>query len=793
MSDSPVDNDDHVPDETKHCLQCGTVLAADETGEICSACMLEVGFESHAIDPDATEGGNDSAEPVSADELTIKNVQKLFPDLEILELVGQGGMGMVYKAQQKHLGRLVALKLLRTKCSQDPSLAERFSREARALAKLAHPHIVGVHDFGQAGDRPYLIMEYVDGTNLRQMMSEKTLTPQAALAMIAPICEALQFAHEEGVVHRDIKPENILVDRRGRVRIADFGLARLMGRNNDEWTLTGTRQVMGTPHYMAPEQMERPQEVDHRADIFSLGVVLYEMLTGELPIGRFDLPSKKLDIDVRLDQVVLRTLEKEPSRRYQHASDIQTDVQRIAVLGERTTLGSYFDLSQPAIVVPAIAFCVAAFLNMVVGTSSWITFFADRPHDEYAFLGFTHLAAMIPLAWGGWKMLTGGPSKWMLVAAIAGLIPVHFGAFISLPFSIWVLYLVGTGKQVTTKLSSQSSHEVDLTSLRLAEGAQRLRSVGIGTQEQIGRILGSGWRRISAWPWRRLARTVVACTIWLCGCVAAVWGYYAFYGHATFPSTVIVSDRSTEQVKIRSTADLYLRITASGVVDAQGFSELPAQPLRKQVKMSLYRAISESRIRKFYSSEGFFANLVGEGNWEYDIDTAESYDGVAVHPKLLRADELELWNVDGMSRVYGPRSSFAVGVRQHEYFPPLEDGTPLQAWLEQAGIEPEECQRLATSMIELLRELGNDGGMASDSSGQVRLKPLAAMLDFTLLQPQGNGKLQVSFVPSQSAVLLWGGVTGAVAISGCILLIWLTFRRAERRSIPEFDDPSPNH
>ena len=136
-------------------------------------------------------------------------------------------------------------------------------------------------------------------------------------------------------MHRDIKPENILLDRKGRVKIADFGLVKLMSRGEQPvgraaCTLTGSQQVMGTPHYMAPEQMERPQTVDHRADIYSLGVVFYEMLTGELPLGRFAPPSRKVSVDVRLDEVVLRSLEKEPERRYQQASEVKTDVERIA-------------------------------------------------------------------------------------------------------------------------------------------------------------------------------------------------------------------------------------------------------------------------------------------------------------------------------------------------------------------------------------------------------------------------------------------------------------------------------
>ena len=172
-------------------------------------------------------------------------------------------------------------------------------------------------------------MEFVDGLTLRQLLDAGKLAPQEALAIVPQICEALQFAHDKGVVHRDIKPENILMDRSGQVKIADFGLAKLVGQEGKDFTITGAGQVMGTPNYMAPEQIEHPQDVDHRADIYSLGVVFYQMLTGELPIGRFAPPSKKVQIDVRLDEVVLRALEKEPQQRYQQASDLKTEVETI--------------------------------------------------------------------------------------------------------------------------------------------------------------------------------------------------------------------------------------------------------------------------------------------------------------------------------------------------------------------------------------------------------------------------------------------------------------------------------
>jgi hypothetical protein len=261
----------------------------------------------------------------------------VFPQLEILELLGSGGMGAVYKARQPGLDRLVALKILPPEVGADAAFAQRFTREAQALAKLNHPNIVAVYDFGQAAAPTsrgpsrlfYFLMEYVDGVNLRQAMRQGKLRPGEALKIVPQVCDALQFAHDEGIVHRDIKPENILLDRRGRVKIADFGLAKLLGVKADR-ALTGTRQVMGTPHYMAPEQVQGTRDVDHRADIYSLGVTFYEMLTGELPLGRFAPPSKKVEIDVRLDDVVLRSLEVEPAKRYQKASEVKTEVEGIS-------------------------------------------------------------------------------------------------------------------------------------------------------------------------------------------------------------------------------------------------------------------------------------------------------------------------------------------------------------------------------------------------------------------------------------------------------------------------------
>jgi tRNA A-37 threonylcarbamoyl transferase component Bud32 len=304
-------------------------MPADAPEGLCPKCLLQERTSTAATEPPREGGSTSGYYQGRFTAPTPEELAPLFPQLEILELLGQGGMGAVYKARQPGLDRLVALKILPPEAVRDPSFAERFSREARALAKLSHPNIVSVYDSGKAGDLYYFVMEFIDGVNLRQLLRTGHILPREALQIVPQICDALQFAHDEGIVHRDIKPENILLDRRGRVKIADFGIAKLLGSKAVEYTLTGPWQVMGTAHYMAPEQMDKPQEVDHRADIYSLGVVFYELLTGQLPIGRFAPPSKKVQIDVRLDQVVLRALESEPERRYQHVSDVKTEVETI--------------------------------------------------------------------------------------------------------------------------------------------------------------------------------------------------------------------------------------------------------------------------------------------------------------------------------------------------------------------------------------------------------------------------------------------------------------------------------
>jgi serine/threonine protein kinase len=273
---------------------------------LCPKCLFEQGLAKPALKV---------RQPFTPPPL--ESLAKSIHGVELIELIGQGGMGAVYKGRQHLLNRLVAVKVLPPTGADGGSIAVRFEQEARVLARLSHPNIVAIHAYGLAGALPYFTMDYVEGGTVRQMLKGKRLDPRKAIALFLQVCEGLQHAHERGVVHRDIKPENILVDRQGRAKIADFGIARLDGEVEAGNRQTVEGQWLGTPHYMAPEQLERSHTVDHRADIYSAGVLLYEMLTGELPLGRFPAPSSIAKIDRGLDRVIFKALEKSPSRRFQ--------------------------------------------------------------------------------------------------------------------------------------------------------------------------------------------------------------------------------------------------------------------------------------------------------------------------------------------------------------------------------------------------------------------------------------------------------------------------------------------
>ncbi|MFN0126649.1 MAG: serine/threonine-protein kinase [Verrucomicrobiales bacterium] len=318
------------------CAHCGSALP-ETPGSLCPRCLMAQILEPTVV----MDAPLPSKTPMTPEELAPH-----FPQLEIGECLGRGGMGVVYKARQKSLNRAVALKLLAPERADDAGFADRFAKEAQALAALNHPNIVAVHDFGEAGGFYYLLMEYVDGVNLRQLLQSRRLTPQEALSIVPPICDALQCAHARGIVHRDIKPENLLLDRDGSVKIADFGIAKLMGATAADGKegpdrmsrTTAATLTAGTPHYAAPEQREGAPATDHRADIYSLGVVLYEMLTGQRPTENIEPPSRRVQVDIRVDEIVLRALEHSPELRFATVQEFRTRVDEVRAGPARKTI-----------------------------------------------------------------------------------------------------------------------------------------------------------------------------------------------------------------------------------------------------------------------------------------------------------------------------------------------------------------------------------------------------------------------------------------------------------------------
>ncbi len=261
--------------------------------------------------------------PPSTEEL-----DGLIPGYKFLQFIERGGMGAVYKAVQLSLNRTVAVKLLPLVHRDKESFAERFKREAQALAQLNHPHIIAVHDFGETSDgQMYYVMEFVSGMDLQHLLKRDPPEPRQILKIITQVCEALQYAHEHGIVHRDIKPANILVDERGNVKVADFGLAKVIGPQSVNYTATG--MTLGTPDYIAPEALDQSKTIDHRADIYSLGVMIYELFTGHLPKGVWEPPSIRSGADKGIDAVVSKAMQNNPEKRYQHVRDMTQVLEKL--------------------------------------------------------------------------------------------------------------------------------------------------------------------------------------------------------------------------------------------------------------------------------------------------------------------------------------------------------------------------------------------------------------------------------------------------------------------------------
>jgi len=256
------------------------------------------------------------------------------PGYRLEKLVGKGGMGEVYKGIQVSLERTVAVKLLAAELAHDQTFVARFEKEAAALASLSHPNIVSIVDKGKHGDTYFLVMEFVDGQSLRELMRSPLMDAQSAMKIGLDICRGIEYAHSRGVIHRDLKPENILFDEQagGIPKVSDFGLAAFDRPDaQSKFNVTETNVSMGTLSYMAPEQRVDAKSADHRADIYSLGVILYELAVGEVPVGNYDPPShRKPDLDKRLDAIVARCLKPDQADRYKSVADLIADLEPLA-------------------------------------------------------------------------------------------------------------------------------------------------------------------------------------------------------------------------------------------------------------------------------------------------------------------------------------------------------------------------------------------------------------------------------------------------------------------------------
>jgi WD40 repeat protein/predicted Ser/Thr protein kinase len=329
------------PTVSPHCPKCGAELASP--GAECANCLLELGFGSI---------GSNEAEPASEKP----SAARVFGDYELLDEIARGGMGVVYRARQRRLGRTVAVKLIAGGRLATREFVRRFRAEAAAAAALQHPNIVAIHDVGVHEGSHFFSMDYVEGQNLAQLVGNRPLPAQKAAHYLKLIAEAIHYAHEQGILHRDLKPSNVLVDAgTDQPRVTDFGLAKWLDK---ESSLTLTGQVLGSPHFMPPEQADaRRGKVDRRSDVFGLGGILYFLLTARPPFQGNSLETtlgQVLNVEPvsprllnpavprDLETICLKCLSKEPDRRYPTAQALGEDLSRFlnaeSILARPTTI-----------------------------------------------------------------------------------------------------------------------------------------------------------------------------------------------------------------------------------------------------------------------------------------------------------------------------------------------------------------------------------------------------------------------------------------------------------------------
>ncbi len=294
--------------------------------------------------PGSGPGSPTRPHPAAAKPPGSERGESPIPGYVVIEELGRGGMAVVFKAQQTSLDRIVALKIMAPRLAKDPGFVQRFEREAKALAALNHPNITSIYDRGQAGDKIFFVMEFVEGPSLRDIMKNAggRLPQERVLSLMIQVAEALGYVHDRGTIHRDVKPENVLVAAGDKVKVTDFGLAA-MTQANLNVNLTGDGMMMGTLNYMPPEQRSDAKSVDHRADIYSFGVMLYELLTGSVPLGKWDAATALVpELDARFDEVISMCLKANRVERYQRID------QAVAALREiQTGPGATAELNIP--------------------------------------------------------------------------------------------------------------------------------------------------------------------------------------------------------------------------------------------------------------------------------------------------------------------------------------------------------------------------------------------------------------------------------------------------------------
>ncbi len=358
--------------DTTTCITCGTPVTAEVLGGKCPACLKKVALMEPTLPGDTMPESRMTRRNAGWEPPAVEEVTALLPRgfYSVEGFIGRGGMGAVYKGTQTVLKRPVAIKIMRQDQALDAEFRLRFLREAQMLARLSHPGIVNVIDCGEAGpDFLFIVMEFVDGANLMDVIRSGGVSEARALTIMKQVCEALQFAHAHGIVHRDIKPSNIILMRDGRIKLADFGLATaLEPGEGDELDASGAG---GTPAYAAPEQFAAEQSVDQRADIYALGVMIYQMLTGELPRGDWKPPSQTVAVDPAWDKIITQALQPLPQDRLSAAAAMQEMLSRIAPLsGEHIRRRR----ARPVMLVAAVVMLAAV---------AWVTLTGNKRDKNY--------------------------------------------------------------------------------------------------------------------------------------------------------------------------------------------------------------------------------------------------------------------------------------------------------------------------------------------------------------------------------------------------------------------------